>query len=158
MNWAVISLIVLVLAIVLGYFSKVNTGLICIGVAMILGHLIGMTDSKIIAGFGAKLFMQLMGVMFLFEIANENKALEQIAKRAVALAGKRTNLIPIIVYFVAVVLAAIGCGCVPVMSLMAVFCAALAVEMKCNRIMLIPMGLLALLGVIALICLLTDHR
>ena len=146
MNWALISLFVLILAIVLGYFSKVNTGLICIGVAMILGHLIGMSDSKIIAGFGAKLFMQLMGVMFLFEIANENKALEQIAKRAVALAGKRTNLIPIIVYFVAVVLAAIGCGCVPVMSLMAVFCAALAVEMKCNPIMLIPMGLLGAQG------------
>lgn len=146
MNWAVISLIVLVAAIVLGYFSKLNTGLICIAVAVILGHLTGMNDSAIIKGFGYKLFLQLTGVMFLFEIANENNALELIAKRAVALAGKRTNLIPIICYVVAVILAAIGCGCVPVMSLMAVFCAALAVEMQVNPILLIPMGLLGAQG------------
>lgn len=145
-TFAVISLIVLIAAIAVGYFSKLNTGLICIAVAMVLGHIVGMADKAIIAGFGAKLFLQLMGVMFLFSIANENKALEGIAKRAVALAGKRTNLIPLICYFVALVLSAIGCGCVPVMSLMAVFCAALAVEMQCNPILLIPMGLLGAQG------------
>ena len=146
MNWAAISLIVLIAAIAIGYFSKINTGLLCIAVAMLLGRLVGMSDSNVIAGFGAKLFLQLMGVMFLFSIANENKALELIAKRAVALAGKRTNLIPLIVYVVAVILSAIGCGCVPVMSLMAVFCAALAVEMQVSPILLIPMGLLGAQG------------
>lgn len=43
-------------------------------------------------------------------------------------------------------MAAIGCGCVPVMSLMAVFCAALAAEMKVDPILLIPMGLLGAQG------------
>jgi len=142
----IISIIVLIATIAIGYFSGINTGLLSIAVAMIFGHIVGMKDKAIIAGFGAKLFLQLMGVMFLFSVANENKALEGIAKRAVALAGKRTNLIPLVCYFVAVVLSAIGCGCVPVMSLMAVFCAALAVEMQVSPILLIPMGLLGAQG------------
>lgn len=146
MNLAVISLIVLVCILVIGYKSKVNTGLLSIGCAMILGHLVGMSDKKIISGFATTLFVQLTGVMLLFSIASENNALQLIARRAVAMAGKRTNLIPIIVYFVAVFMAAIGCGCVPVMSLMAVFCAALAAEMKVNPLLLIPLGLLGAQG------------
>lgn len=146
MNFAVISLIVLVCILVIGYKFKLNTGLLSIACAMILGHLIGMTDKQIIGGFATTLFVQLTGVMLLFSIASENNALQLIAKRAVAMAGKRTNLVPIIVYFVAVFMAAIGCGCVPVMSLMAVFCAALAAEMKVSPILLIPMGLLGAQG------------
>lgn len=146
MNFAVLSLVVLVCILVIGYKFKLNTGLLSIACAMVLGHLIGMTDKQIIGGFATTLFVQLTGVMLLFSIASENNALQLIAKRAVAMAGKRTNLVPLIVYFVAVFMAAIGCGCVPVMSLMAVFCAALAAEMKVNPILLIPMGLLGAQG------------
>ena len=146
MNFAVISLIVLVAVLILGYKCKINTGLLSIACAMFLGHFIGMTDKQIIGGFATTLFVQLTGVMLLFSICSENNALQLIAKRAVALAGKRTNLIPLIVYFVAVFMAAIGCGCVPVMSLMAVICAALAAEMKVDPILLIPMGLLGAQG------------
>lgn len=146
MNLAAVSLIVLACILVIGYKFKLNTGLLSITCAMILGHVIGMTDKQIIGGFATTLFVQLTGVMLLFSIASENNALRLIAKRAVAMAGKRTNLVPIIVYFVAVFMAAIGCGCVPVMSLMAVFCAALAAEMKVNPILLIPMGLLGAQG------------
>lgn len=146
MNFAVISLVVLICILIIGYKFKVNTGLLSIACAMILGHVIGMTDKQIIGGFATTLFVQLTGVMLLFSIASENNALQLIAKRAVAVAGKRTNLVPLIVYFVAVIMAAIGCGCVPVMSLMAVFCAALAAEMKVNPILLIPMGLLGAQG------------
>lgn len=146
MNMAVISLIVLVCILVIGYKFKINTGLLSIACAMILGHAIGMSDKQIISGFATTLFVQLTGVMLLFSIASENNALQLIAKRAVAMAGKRTNLVPIIVYFVAVIMAAIGCGCVPVMSLMAVFCAALAAEMKVNPVLLIPLGLLGAQG------------
>lgn len=146
MNLEIISLIVLVCILFIGYKFKLNTGLLSIACAMFLGHAIGMTDKQIIGGFATTLFVQLTGVMLLFSIASENNALQLIAKRAVAMAGKRTNLVPLIVYFVAVFMAAIGCGCVPVMSLMAVFCAALAAEMKVNPILLIPMGLLGAQG------------
>lgn len=146
MNFAVISLVVLVCILFIGYKFKVNTGLLSIACAMILGHLIGMKDKEIISGFATTLFVQLTGVMLLFSIASENNALQLIAKRAVAMAGKRTFLVPLIVYFVAVFMAAIGCGCVPVMSLMAVFCAALAAEMKVSPVLLIPMGLLGAQG------------
>ncbi len=108
MNWAIISLVVLICILVVGYKFKVNTGLLSIACAMILGRLIGMTDKQIISGFATTLFVQLTGVMLLFSIASENNALQLIARRAVATAGKRTYLVPIIVYFVAVFMSAIG--------------------------------------------------
>lgn len=146
MNFAVLSLVVLVCILIVGYKFKINTGLLSIACAMILGHIVGMKDKEIISGFATTLFVQLTGVMLLFSIASENNALQLIAKRAVALAGKRTWMVPLIVYFVAVFMAAIGCGCVPVMSLMAVFCAALAAEMKISPVLMIPMGLLGAQG------------
>lgn len=146
MNMALISLLVLVCILVIGYKFKINTGLLSIACAVVLGRVIGMSDKQIIGGFATTLFVQLTGVMLLFAIASENNALQLIARRAVAMAGHRTYLVPIIVYFVAVFMSAIGCGCVPVMSLMAVFCAALAAEMKVTPLLLIPLGLLGAQG------------
>ena len=146
MNMAIVSLIVLICVLIIGYKFKINTGLLSIACAFILGRILGLKDKEIISGFATTLFVQLTGVMLLFSIASENNALHLIAKRAVAAAGKRTNLIPIIVYFVAVFMAAIGCGCVPVMSLMAVFCAALAAEMNTDPVLLICCGLLGAQG------------
>lgn len=75
MNFAVISLIILVIVLVIGYKFKINTGLLSIACAMFLGHFIGMTDKQIIGGFATTLFVQLTGVMLLFSICSENNAL-----------------------------------------------------------------------------------
>lgn len=142
MNLAVISLLFLLAAIACGYFLKMNTGLVAIALALIIGTIGGMSNAKIIAGFSGSLFMMLLGVSYLFSVANQNGTLELIARKVVALAGSHTNLIPIIVFFLAAVLAGIGPGTVPVMALMAVFTMALAAEMKINPVMLAAMGLL----------------
>ncbi|MFZ5753751.1 MAG: SLC13 family permease, partial [Bacillota bacterium] len=98
--------------------------------------------NKIIGGFSASLFVMLLGVTYLFSIAQVNGTLELFAKKAVALAGKNTRLIPIVIYLLATFLAAIGPGTIPVMALMAVFTMALAAEMKVSPLLLAPMGLL----------------
>lgn len=146
MNMAIISLLFLLAAIAAGYFLKMNTGLVAIALALIIGRIGGMGDSAIIKGFSGSLFIMLLGVSYLFSIANQNKTLELIARKIVSLAGHRTNLIPIIVFFLAAVLAGIGPGTVPVMALMAVFTMALASEMKINPVMLAAMGLLGAQG------------
>jgi di/tricarboxylate transporter len=145
-NIGIISLIALIVAIIAGFKFKINTGLLSIALALVVGKLGGMSDSAIISGFGASLFLMLLGVMFLFSIAQQNGTLDLIAKKAVALAGKSTYLIPIIVFIVGAVLSAVGPGAIPVMSLMAVFSMALAVEMKVNPLMLAPIALLGALG------------
>jgi di/tricarboxylate transporter len=98
------------------------------------------------AGFPTGLFVTLLGVMMLFSIAQENKTMELLARRVVALAGKRTYLIPIIVYIFSVVLAAVGPGTVPVMGIMAVFTCSLAAEMKISPVLLSATSVLGAAG------------
>lgn len=146
MNLGGLSLLFLLLAIGLGFFRKMNTGLVAIGLALIIGRMGGISDKVIVAGFSGKLFVMLLGVMYLFSISQVNGTLELVARRAVALAGKRTNLIPIIIYFLAAFLSGIGPGTIPVMALMAVFTMALAAEMKVSPLLLATMGLLGAMG------------
>ena len=133
---AILSLVFLIGAIVLGFFRKTNMGLVAFGLALVLGQIAGVGTSTIQGGFPTKLFVTLLGVMLLFSIAQENKTMEQLARRVISLAGKRTALIPIIVYIFSAVLAAVGPGTVPVMGLMAVFTCSLAAEMRISPLLL----------------------
>jgi Na+/H+ antiporter NhaD/arsenite permease-like protein len=142
MDLGILSLIFLIVAIALGFFRKMNTGLVAIGLALVIGRIGGVAEKKIIAGFSGSLFIMLLGVTYLFSIAQVNGTLELFARKAVALAGKNTKLIPIVIYVLATFLAAIGPGTIPVMALMAVFTMALAAEMKVSPLLLAPMGLL----------------
>lgn len=133
---AILSLVFLFLAIFLGFWRKTNMGLVAFGLALVLGKIAGVAAKTIQAGFPTKLFVTLLGVMLLFSIAQENKTMEQMARRIISLAGKRTALIPVIVYVFSAVLAAVGPGTVPVMGLMAVFTCSLAAEMRIPPVLL----------------------
>jgi di/tricarboxylate transporter len=143
---ATLSLIFLIGAILLGIWRKVNIGLVSFGLSLVLGLLSGTKVKTIQAGFPTGLFVTLLGVMMLFSIAQENKTMELLARRVVALAGKRTYLIPIIVYIFSVVLAAVGPGTVPVMGIMAVFTCSLAAEMKISPVLLSATSVLGAAG------------
>ena len=133
---ALLSLGFLIVAIILGFTRKMNTGLLCMAFAMVVGRLAGMKDNEIIAGFNYNLFIMLLGVTYLFSLAQNNGCLDLLAKKVVALAGKRTFLIPIIIYLFATVLSAIGPGTVPTMAILMVFAMALAAELNINPAML----------------------
>ena len=105
---ALLSLGLLLLAIFLGFFRHMNTGLLAIGFALVLGRLSGISDKEIINGFNYSLFMILLGVTYLFSLAQLNGSLELLAKKVVALAGKHTFMIPIVIYVFSVVLSALS--------------------------------------------------
>ena len=86
---ALISLVLLLAAILLGFFRHMNTGLVAIGFALLLGRANGISDKEIISGFNTSLFIMLLGVTYLFSLAQLNGALELLAKKVVALAGRR---------------------------------------------------------------------
>ena len=87
-----------------------NTGLLAIGFSLVLGRLNGIPDKEVINGFNYSLFMILLGVTYLFSLAQLNGSLELLAKKVVALAGKHTFMIPIVIYVFSVVLSALGPG------------------------------------------------
>lgn len=142
MNWGLISLIMLVVAIILGFSRKLNVGLLCIAFAVVLGPLSGFKEAAVIAGWSTNLFMMLLGVTFLFSIAQTNGTLELFARKVVALVGKQTKLIPVAVFLMTTFLAAIGPGTIPVMALTMPISMALAAETGITPLLLAPITVL----------------
>ena len=143
---ALLSLVFLLIAIFLGFFRKMNTGLVCIAFALVLGRLAGVPDKEIIRGFNSSLFIMLLGVTYLFSLAQINGCLDLLAKKVVSLAGKRVYLVPIIIYVFSTILSAIGPGTVPTMAIMMVFSMALAAEMGIHPAMLSALTVLGASG------------
>lgn len=129
---AVISLIVLVIVVAIGFIKKVNIGFLSIGAAVLLGMAGGISSKEIVAGFDTSLFVTLVGVTFLFGMASINGTLELISKKIIALVGRRTFLIPILMFFLSAGISALGPGHIAAGILMTTFAVYLALEMKIN--------------------------
>lgn len=134
MNYAVISLLVLVAVVAIGFIKKVNLGFLSLGVAFILGTMGGMTAKQIAAGFDSSMFVTLVGVTFLFGMASNNGTLELFSKKIVALVGKHTVLIPVLMFFLSAFISAIGPGHIAAGILMTTFAMYLAFEMDINPV------------------------
>lgn len=137
-----ISLLVLCAAIVLAFVFKVNTGLLAIMASLILGRCAGLADKWLLNAFDSSLFLMLLGVMYLFCIAQENKTLELLAKKILALCKGKVKLFPPILFLLSAVLSAVGPGLISVTALMAALIVALAKEADVAPIKLLPFGTL----------------
>ena len=142
MNWGLISLLMLVVAIALGFFRKLNVGLLCMAFAVVLGRLAGFKEANVMAGWSTSLFLMLLGVTFLFSIAQSNGTLELFARKVVAMSGKQTKMIPIAIYLMTTFLAAIGPGTIPVMALTMPISMALAADTGISPLLLAPITVL----------------
>lgn len=145
MVYQVLSLLFLIGAIVLGFTKKLNVGIVSIGLAFVLGLISGVDTNVILSGFPSKLFMTLLGTMFFFCLLQENHTLELLSKKMVAMVGRKTFLIPIIIYVVSYVLSAAGPGAISVQSVMIIFAVSLSVQMHASPIL---MGSMAILGAV----------
>ncbi len=132
MNLAVISLIALAIVVAIGFIKKVNLGFLAIGVAFVLGSVGGMSASEISKGFNVSMFVTLVGVTFLFGMASNNGTLDLISKKVIALVGKHTVLIPILMFVLSAFISAIGPGHVAAGVLMTTFAMYLAFAMDIN--------------------------
>ena len=132
MNIAVLSLVVLAVVVAIGFIRKINIGFAAVGAAYVLGIAGGMSSSEIISGFNSSLFVTMVGVTFLFGLASVNGTLDLFSKKVVALVGKRTYLIPILMFFLSAFISAIGPGHIATGILMTTFAMYLAFEMDIN--------------------------
>lgn len=147
MKHGLISLISLALTIIVGYKTNVNTGIIGIAVAFILGQfLFGINASEIINGWPTNLFFTLLGITFLFSIAKVNKTLELISKKVCILAKGNTKLLPIIIFIMSGVMAALGPGPIAVTALMAPISMKLAGDENISELL---MGTMTISGSLA---------
>ena len=79
MNLGLVSLLLLIAAIIIGFVRNCNVGILCTAFAMILGVIYGVDVKDILSGFSASLFIQMVGITYLFAIINGNGTLELLA-------------------------------------------------------------------------------
>ncbi|WP_088227578.1 SLC13 family permease [Desulfosporosinus sp. FKB] len=146
MGLAVLSLIAIIVAIAIGFWRNINTGIVSIAFALILGQYMGHLKVNAIINFWpTNLFFILLGVTLLFSLAKVNGTLELIAKKAVYLSRGNKPLIPFIFYFLALILASIGPGNISVAALLAPIAMTVASQTKIKPIL---MGELLILGAV----------
>ena len=145
MSLQILALACLVGAIVIGFARKINVGLVCMGLSLILGTIGGISSKEIYAGFPGKLFATLLGTMLFFSLLQDNGTLEQVSKKMTSLCGKNTFLVPVIIYIASFVLSAAGPGAISVQTVMVLFAVPLAIHMHLNPIL---MGAMAILGAV----------
>lgn len=140
MNLAVISLVLLLAAIVIGFVRNVNVGILSIGFAMILTLLFPDTLSTkdVVSGFSTSLFVQMVGVTYLFAIINGNGTLELLAKKIVNKVPART--IPLVMFLIGMVLSAVGPGSIPCLAIIPVIAIPISISAGINPIMTAIIG------------------
>lgn len=87
MNLGLVSLIVLLLAIIIGFARNANVGILCVGFSMILSIVYKVDIKTVIAGLSSSLFIQMVGITYLFAIIQRNGTLELLARKMVRLVG-----------------------------------------------------------------------
>lgn len=137
---AILSLVCLLAAIVIGFVRKVNVGILCIGFAMVLALVFKdqVTAKDVVAGFSTSLFIQMAGVMYLFAIINSNGTLELMAKKIVRLVPAR--LIPVVMFIIGMALSASGPGSIPCLAIIPVIAIPISVSAGINPIMTAIIG------------------
>lgn len=140
MNLSVLSLIVLVVAIAIGFIRKVNVGILCMGFSLILILLYRLDSKEVISGFSGSLFVQMAGISYLFAIINGNGALKIVANKIAGLCGKRTWLIPFVIFILGYVLCAVGPGAIPTLVIIPVLAVPIAVSAGLNPLLVAVLG------------------
>ena len=140
MNLGLVSLILLLVAIVIGFARNCNVGILSIAFAMILGVIYKVNVNDIIAGFSSSLFIQMVGITYLFAIINGNGTLELLAKKMVGIVGNHTHLIPFVMFILGFIICAVGPGAIPSLAIVPVIAIPVAISAGVNPIMTAVIG------------------
>ena len=105
----VLALSAFVVIFLLGTLRPVNMGAIALVGAFLVGGLIYDVDADtVLAGFPGEMFVILVGVTYLFALADYNGTVEKLVQAAVTAVGGRTGLVPWTMFLVPACLTAVG--------------------------------------------------
>jgi di/tricarboxylate transporter len=109
MSPQLISIYALVAMFVVATILPINMGVLAFVGAFLIGTLVaGQTTSAIIAGFPGGLFLTLVGITFLFAIAQNNGTIDWLVRLAVRGVRGRIVAIPWIMFGISAVLTSVG--------------------------------------------------
>lgn len=136
----VLALVIFLGVIILAFIRKINIGVLALAVGVLAVRVFGMTDSNLISGISSSMFTTLVGITLLFAVINSTGALELLARKIVALAGKRIWSIPIMLYISGFVIAGVGPGAIPALAIIPAMGISVALEVGYNPVMLALIG------------------
>jgi di/tricarboxylate transporter len=109
MSAPVLSIIILAAMFLLATVLPLNMGALAFVGAFLLGTVVlGMSTSDILANFPGGLFLTIVGVTYLFAIAQNNGTIDLLVRGAVKLVGSRVALIPWVMFAITAVITAVG--------------------------------------------------
>ena len=137
---AIVSLIALGAAIVLGLVRKANVGIVAMALAYLIGLAYGLPAKQITGGFSSSLALTMIGVMYLFAVVGGNGTLELLARRITALAGGNRYLLYVAIYVIGLILSGVGPGAIPSLAIIPVLAIPVALKAGINPILLSLIG------------------
>ncbi len=109
MSAPILSIIILAVMFLIATLLPINMGALAFVGAFILGTaVLGMETSEIVAEFPGGLFLTLVGVTYLFAIAQNNGTIDLLVSGAVKLVNNRVALIPWVMFLITAVITAVG--------------------------------------------------
>lgn len=125
---ALLSIVALVIVIIISCINEeLNPGILSIFFAIIVGAgWGGLKGTAILEGWPTSLFMILLGVTFMFSMAQQNGTMSKFTAYAVRLAKGNTALIPLIIFLLVTFITTIGPGNIATTALMAPVAMAIA--------------------------------
>lgn len=110
----------ILIAIALGYITKINIGIYAIVFAYILGcYALDLKSSQVIDLWPIKIFFIIFSVTLFYNVSLANGALEKLASHLLYKCKNFPHLLPLVVYFSATLIAGLGAGFYTVLAFMA---------------------------------------
>jgi len=109
MSAPVISIIILAVMFLLATLLPLNMGALAFVGAFLLGAVVlGLPTEHILTAFPGGLFLTIVGVTYLFAIAQNNGTIDLLVRGAVRLVGNRVALIPWVMFAITAVITSVG--------------------------------------------------
>jgi di/tricarboxylate transporter len=144
MSPELISILVLGLIFVIATLLPVNIGVLAFAAAFVVGTLVAdQSTDDIIAGFPSDLFLTLVGITFLFAVAQNNGTVDWLIELAVRAVRGRIGAIPWIMFALAAMLTAVGAVSPGAVAIIAPIALGFAVQYQISPLL---MGLMVIHG------------
>ena len=144
MSTELIPILALVAMFIAATVWPVNMGALGFVAAFFVGTLaVGMSTDDIIGGFPSELFLTLVGVTYLFAIAQNNGTVDLMVRGAVRLVRGRVALIPWVMFGITGVLTAVGALGPAAVAIIAPIALGFAARYKINALL---MGMMVIHG------------
>lgn len=144
MSAPVLSIIILAVMFLLATVLPLNMGALAFVGAFLLGSLVlGMSTNDILANFPGGLFLTIVGVTYLFAIAQNNGTIDLMVRGAVRLVGNKVALIPWVMFAITAVITAVGALSPAAVAIIAPIALSFAAKHKINPLM---MGMMVIHG------------